>query len=272
MTVEKIKKILHYISQLKLTINRLPKNFYSFDDELENYENLQFVHCFNIMGWSKDLTMKSEIDHKKKFDNLITKYPEISDMTLDFLPDGFYIKYYDKCFYVRQPLINFLHRGLKGYSFSKVDYDDLEVSDASVKPCGDDDVIEYIAKKTVGKKEFTYLFPFPAKTVDYINKFGTSNPMERIDNMANYELLASIVNNLTCVAWDKYSESVGGKSYNGDPLPTWEEMTKDSTKEKVVLAWQNTIVEVLSKLGYDEFKDVNFDSRIDKSDEDLKNK
>lgn len=38
-------------------------------------------------------------------------------------------------------------------------------------------------------------------------------------------------------AWEAYRESVGGKSFNGEPLPTWEEMTKDPKRAAVRKAW-----------------------------------
>lgn len=45
------------------------------------------------------------------------------------------------------------------------------------------------------------------------------------------------------LAYETYCKAVGGKSFNGDPLPTWAEMKKaadggDSKKENIVLAWK----------------------------------
>jgi len=34
-----------------------------------------------------------------------------------------------------------------------------------------------------------------------------------------------------------YCQSVGGKAFNGDPLPSWEEFVNDPTKEKQSKAW-----------------------------------
>lgn len=34
-----------------------------------------------------------------------------------------------------------------------------------------------------------------------------------------------------------YCASVGGKAFNGDPLPTWEEFYGDSEKQIQVRAW-----------------------------------
>lgn len=37
--------------------------------------------------------------------------------------------------------------------------------------------------------------------------------------------------------YDAYCEKVGGKAFNGDPLPKSEEFFADKTKEKQVNAW-----------------------------------
>jgi hypothetical protein len=42
------------------------------------------------------------------------------------------------------------------------------------------------------------------------------------------------------LAWDTYSKAVGGKAFNGDLLPTWEEMKKDEKKANLVAAWMKT--------------------------------
>lgn len=34
-----------------------------------------------------------------------------------------------------------------------------------------------------------------------------------------------------------YCQSVGGKAFNGDPLPNWETFVNDPTKEKQSKAW-----------------------------------
>jgi hypothetical protein len=40
------------------------------------------------------------------------------------------------------------------------------------------------------------------------------------------------------IAWDTYSKAVGGKAFNGDPLPTWDVMCADEKKENLVVAWK----------------------------------
>jgi hypothetical protein len=37
-----------------------------------------------------------------------------------------------------------------------------------------------------------------------------------------------------------YCQSVGGKAFNGDPLPSWGEFVTDPTKEKQSKAWLDT--------------------------------
>jgi hypothetical protein len=35
-----------------------------------------------------------------------------------------------------------------------------------------------------------------------------------------------------------YCQEVGGKAFNGDPLPTWEEFSKDPNKQKQANGWR----------------------------------
>jgi hypothetical protein len=37
--------------------------------------------------------------------------------------------------------------------------------------------------------------------------------------------------------YTKYCEAVGGVAFNGDPLPAWDEFSKDPAKEKQSKAW-----------------------------------
>lgn len=37
-----------------------------------------------------------------------------------------------------------------------------------------------------------------------------------------------------------YCQAVGGKAFNGDPLPSWDEFINDQTKEKQSTAWLKT--------------------------------
>ena len=38
-------------------------------------------------------------------------------------------------------------------------------------------------------------------------------------------------------AYNAYCDAVGGKSFKGDDLPTWEAMCNDNSKTKLVEAW-----------------------------------
>lgn len=48
------------------------------------------------------------------------------------------------------------------------------------------------------------------------------------------------------IAWDTYSKAVGGKAFNGDPLPSWDAMCKDEKKENLVVAWKRAARAVAS--------------------------
>ena len=48
--------------------------------------------------------------------------------------------------------------------------------------------------------------------------------------MTYYETLAAEL-------YHEYCNAVGGKAFNGDPLPTWEEFRADRTKDKQSDAW-----------------------------------
>lgn len=47
---------------------------------------------------------------------------------------------------------------------------------------------------------------------------------------------------LATLAWDTYSAAVGGKAFNGAPLPTWEAMCADPSKARIVSAWRKVAV------------------------------
>lgn len=38
-------------------------------------------------------------------------------------------------------------------------------------------------------------------------------------------------------AYETYNKAVGGKAFNGDPLPSWDEFAADEKKQKQVGAW-----------------------------------
>jgi len=49
--------------------------------------------------------------------------------------------------------------------------------------------------------------------------------------MTNIETLANIL-------YTAYCKKVGGKAFNGDPLPSWEEFTADEKKQLQANAWR----------------------------------
>jgi transcriptional regulator of met regulon len=54
---------------------------------------------------------------------------------------------------------------------------------------------------------------------------------------------------LACELYDIYCEAVGGKAFNGDPLPKSEEFFKDTSKEKQANAWRKTAMAAMVLLN-----------------------
>ena len=48
------------------------------------------------------------------------------------------------------------------------------------------------------------------------------------------------LNFLAGVLYTEYCEAVGGKAFNGDPLPDWSTFSNDPTKTKQSNAWLKT--------------------------------
>lgn len=46
-----------------------------------------------------------------------------------------------------------------------------------------------------------------------------------------------VENTLARAAWEAYKTAVGGVAFNGDPLPSWDEMCADEKKQKLVNGW-----------------------------------
>lgn len=46
------------------------------------------------------------------------------------------------------------------------------------------------------------------------------------------------IERLAKVAWDAYKRTVGGVTFNGDPMPEWDAMIADGTKQKIVAGWR----------------------------------
>lgn len=47
-----------------------------------------------------------------------------------------------------------------------------------------------------------------------------------------------------------YCEAVGGKAFNGDPLPTWQEFVADNWKQAQVQGWRAVATKVLSEVTF----------------------
>lgn len=61
------------------------------------------------------------------------------------------------------------------------------------------------------------------------------------------------------LAWETYKKAVGGKAFNGDPLPGWEEMVTDEQKVKIVEAWRATAEAVATKSFLEAAKELASD-------------
>lgn len=57
-----------------------------------------------------------------------------------------------------------------------------------------------------------------------------------------------LVRQLAAAAYDRYNSAVGGRAYNGDPLPPASEFFADATKVKQANGWLHAIDEVLGSL------------------------
>lgn len=64
--------------------------------------------------------------------------------------------------------------------------------------------------------------------------------------MINKYIVAEII-------YTEYCRSVGGVSYNGDPLPNWEEFSNDPEKTKQANAWLDA-----AQKAIDSFIDIPF--------------
>ena len=54
---------------------------------------------------------------------------------------------------------------------------------------------------------------------------------------------------LACQLYTKYCEKVGGKAYNGDPLPSWEEFVNDPKKKLQSDAWRSTAEVAIAEIS-----------------------
>lgn len=52
------------------------------------------------------------------------------------------------------------------------------------------------------------------------------------------EPFETTIERLAEIAYTTYCAAVGGKAWNGDPLPTWAEFSTDETKAKQADGWR----------------------------------
>ena len=74
--------------------------------------------------------------------------------------------------------------------------------------------------------------------VEYEDGYQSWSPKKAFED--GYTLIKAdplILEQLAGRMFDAYCCAVGGKSFNGDKLPTWEEMIHDGTKALQVAAW-----------------------------------
>ncbi len=53
---------------------------------------------------------------------------------------------------------------------------------------------------------------------------------------------------LAGILYEEYCKEVGGKAYNGDPLPDWETFRADPYKKKQSDAWIAVVVKAIESL------------------------
>lgn len=53
------------------------------------------------------------------------------------------------------------------------------------------------------------------------------------------------------IAYTAYCQAVGGKAFNGDPLPSWEEFCADPAKQVQVAAWRAAAEAVAQQMALD---------------------
>jgi hypothetical protein len=51
------------------------------------------------------------------------------------------------------------------------------------------------------------------------------------------------------IAYDTYCHAVGGKAFNGDPLPSWEDFSADPKKQPQANGWLAAAEAVLNRFG-----------------------
>lgn len=84
--------------------------------------------------------------------------------------------------------------------------------------------------------------------------------------MTKYRLMnntASTMFNLAEAMYTEYCEAVGGKSYDGKPLPTAKEFFDDDSKAKQAMAWVKAAGKAIDYLrGFEDDKNLTFSEAL----------
>lgn len=191
----------------------------------------------------------SELDNM--FSEEINKIYIYLDGTDDEIVDNF-DKYKNKEF-----LLNNLKSIFKGYGkFIKIqnksvplDWLEVEIKDLKIK------FFESIINRYIeyGKKFDEVLLN--SNTIEEFNdglkkaiedisksKITLKNELLKIlDKATQKPQMYRTIEELTEIAYETYCKEVGGKAFNGDPLPSWKEFASDPNKTKQSNAWRSAI-------------------------------
>lgn len=77
----------------------------------------------------------------------------------------------------------------------------------------------------------------------YVNELESA-----IASLAAKPLDKEDVRKLAGILYDDYCEAVGGKAFNGDPLPCWEDFESDPNKSVQSNAWKKVAVTAINAL------------------------
>lgn len=84
--------------------------------------------------------------------------------------------------------------------------------------------------------------------------------------MTRYRLMCSVGSTLTEMAevmYTEYCEAVGGKSYDGKPLPTAREFFNDDSKAKQAMGWLRAAGKAIDYLrGFEDDKNLTFSEAL----------
>jgi len=76
---------------------------------------------------------------------------------------------------------------------------------------------------------------------------GAAKPERPLGGMSVKDAMSTMA--IAVPLYETYCQSVGGKAFNGDPLPAWKEFNEDPAKQKQVNAWLNVAIEAAYQFG-----------------------